>query len=192
MRKPSWLFKKLNLSLRTEVIINISLLMLVAIFLIGFTTFRANERNIIQAKIRHAEEMVQDFQRSIDFILLERAERALHVPSAQNGIQNFLQVYRKGRKFNQLVITDQEGRVIASQELEQVDQITNLPLLRRAIQTGSPQSEIEKSEGIFSSEYKKVAIASPLWFKGKIAGGLLMEVSTDDVMRHLLLSLIHI
>jgi signal transduction histidine kinase len=41
--KTPWLFKKLNLGLRTEVIINISFLMLAAILLIGFTGERLIE-----------------------------------------------------------------------------------------------------------------------------------------------------
>ena len=68
MKKSFWLFKKLNLNLRTEVIINISFLMLAAILLIGFTISKINERNIIQEKIKYGERMIQDFQTIIDFI----------------------------------------------------------------------------------------------------------------------------
>ena len=57
MKQGFWLFKKINLSLRIEVIINISLLMLAAILLIGFTISKIDERNIIQEKIRYGERM---------------------------------------------------------------------------------------------------------------------------------------
>ena len=55
MGKGNWLFRKIGLSLRTEVIINISLLMLAAILLIGFTTAKINEKNLIQEKIKNGE-----------------------------------------------------------------------------------------------------------------------------------------
>ena len=48
--KKIWLFKKLNLSLRIEVIINISFLMLAAILLIGFTISKINEREYHSGK----------------------------------------------------------------------------------------------------------------------------------------------
>jgi energy-converting hydrogenase Eha subunit F len=47
MRNQSWSFKKLNLNLRMEILINISLLMLAAILLIGFTMSKINERRIL-------------------------------------------------------------------------------------------------------------------------------------------------
>jgi hypothetical protein len=53
--KNSWLFKKINLGLRMEVIANISILMLAAILLIGFTIAKINEQNIIDEKVRGGE-----------------------------------------------------------------------------------------------------------------------------------------
>lgn len=186
MQKPSWLFKRLNLSLRTEVVINISLLMLAAIFLIGFTTSRANEKNVVQAKIRNCEIMVQDFQTIIDFFLWEKGDLSLSPFPMRKEIQDFIQIYWKDRNLYQLVITDQDRRVIASQHLEQIDKKEEHPLLKQAIETGNVHTQVEKEEGLLSSDYKKLAIASPLWIKGKMVGGILMEVPTGDVMRRLL------
>src|SRR4030042_506687 len=186
MQKPSWLFKRLNLTLRTEVVINISLLMLAAIFLIGFTTSRANERNIIQAKIRNCEGMVQDFQTIVDFILQEKGELSLNPSSMKKEIQDFIKMYGKDRSLYHLVVTDQERKVIASQRPEWIDKNDDRSLLKHAMETGSIHTEIEKEGGLLSSDYNKLVIASPLWIRGKMIGGVLMEVPTGDVMRRLL------
>jgi len=186
MRRPSFLFRRLNLSLRTEVIINISLLMLAAIFLIGFTTSRANEKNIIQAKIKNCENMVQDFQTIVDFILREQGESGLNPSSVRKEIQDFIQIYGKDRGLYRLSVVDESQRVIASQQMEWIDKKDHHALLKRAIETGNIHTEIEKEEGLLSSDYKKLAIASPQWVRGKIVGGILMEVPTGDVMRRLL------
>ncbi len=50
MKRSLWLFKKVDLGLRTEVIINISFLMLAAILLIGFTISNINEESIVREK----------------------------------------------------------------------------------------------------------------------------------------------
>jgi len=185
MQKPSWLFRKLNLSLRTEVIINISLLMLVAIFLIGFTTSRANERSILQAKIRDSQEMVQDFQIFLDFLLMEKKEWDLHSPALRDGIQDFIQLYWKERNLHQLIITDENRRVIASQPIVHLYRQEDHPLLKQSIETGHIQTLIDKDEGFLSTHYHKLGIASPLWNKGKMIGALFMEMPTGDVMRRL-------
>ncbi len=186
MKKPSWLFKRLNLTLRTEIIINISLLMLVAIFLIGFTTSRANEKSIIQAKIRNCEGMVQDFQTIVDFILREKGELSLNPSSLRKEIQDFIQIYGKERSIYHLVVTDQERRVIASQHPEWIDKNYDRSLLKYAMEAGSIHTEIEKEGGLLATDYKKLVIASPLWIRGKMVGGILMEVPIGDVMRRLL------
>ncbi|MBM4340296.1 MAG: HAMP domain-containing protein [Deltaproteobacteria bacterium] len=186
MRRPSFLFRRLNLSLRAEVIINISLLMLAAIFLIGFTTSRANEKNIIQTKIKNCENMVQDFQTIVDFILREQGESGLNPSSVRKEIQDFIQIYGKDRGLYRLSVVDESQRVIVSQQMEWIDKKDDHPLLKRAIEAGSIHTEIEQEEGLLSSDYKKLTITSPLWVRGKIVGGILMEVPTGDVMRRLL------
>ena len=185
MQKSSWLFKRLNINLRAEVIINISLLMLAAIFLIGFTTSRANEKNILQAKIRNCENMVLDFQTIVEFILRAKGEWDLNSSSIRREIQDFIEIYGKDRSVYRLVITDQEQKVMAAQPIEWIGKRDDHVLLKRAMETGSIHTEVEEEGGLLSSNYKKLIIGSPLWIRGKMVGGILMEVSTEDVMRRL-------
>jgi hypothetical protein len=57
-----------------EILINISLLMMAAILLIGFTMSKINEIRIRDEKIETGGRMVQDFQVMIDFIALNKKE----------------------------------------------------------------------------------------------------------------------
>ncbi len=185
MKKPSWLFKRLNLTLRTEVVINIALLMLVAIFLIGFTTSKANERNILQTKIRQSQEMMQDFQNLIEFLFLDKREWNLSSPIIRNGIQDFILIYRKERATQKLTVTDENRRIIASQAMEGIDRQEDHPLLKQSIETGNILTHLDKEKGWLTTHYTKLTIASPLWNRGKVIGGVLIEVPTGDVMKHL-------
>ena len=47
-------------------------------------------------------------------------------------------------------------------------------------------TEVEKSGAIFSPEYKKLIVYSPLWIQGKIVGGIQLEIPIGDVTMHLL------
>jgi two-component system NtrC family sensor kinase len=185
----NWLFKRINLSLRTEVIVNISLLMLAAILLIGFTISKINERNIVEEKIRNGGAMVRDFQAIIDFISKENKETSLNHPHLKKEIQDFVRVYTKEKGFYDLVITDQELKVIASKKKELVDQsYSSNDLMKKTIQSGEINTEIEKSGGFLSANYKKLMLHSPLWIQGKIGGGIQMEIPIGDVMTYLLKS----
>jgi len=186
MQKPTYLFKRLDLSLRTEVIINISLLMLAAIFLIGFTTSKVNEENIIQEKIRNGKGMIQDFQTIIDFMLRDKKDLPLSHPILKKEIQNFAQIYITEKGLYHLIITDPYQKVIASPEKELLDKDYQNLLLKQSIQSGLPNMEIEKHGSFLLPEYKKLVLYSPLWSQGKIVGAVQMEVLLEDVMRRLL------
>ncbi len=188
MTQKSWLFKKINLSLRTEVIINISLLMLAAILLIGFTISKINERNIIEEKIRNGEGMIQDFQAIIDFVSRDKKEISLNHPHLKKEVQDFARLYIKERGFYDLVVTDQDLKVITSKKTEWVDKTYSNELMKKTIQSGEMNNEIEKSGGFLSPYYKKLTLYSPLWIQGKMGGGIQIDIPIGDVMVYLLKS----
>ena len=184
--KKNWLFKKITLSLRSEVIINISFLMLAAILLIGFTISEINERNIKQEKIRYGERMIQDFQTIMDFISRDKKEFTLSHPLVQNEVQDFVRLYIKEKGFYELLIVDHQLKIIASKKPELVNKSSTDPFMKKAIQTGELVAEIDKSGIFLSTFYKKMVLYSPLWHQGKIIGGIQMEVPIGDLVMSLL------
>jgi signal transduction histidine kinase len=184
--KKSWLFKKLNLNLRVEVIMNISFLMLAAILLIGFTISKMNERHIIQEKLRYGERMIQDFQTILDFIIKDKKKFTLDHPLIREEIQNFVHLYVKEKAFYELLVVDDQLNLIAKKNTDPGHQPPTDLFLKKAIQTGALNADIEKSGTFLSASYKKMVIYSPLWHQGKIVGGVQMEVPIWDMMISLL------
>ena len=185
MKNSFWLFKRINLGLRTEVIINISFLMLAAILLIGFTISNINERNIVQEKIGYGKKMIQDFQTIMDFMSRGKKEFALNHPVVKREIQDFARLYLRQKGFYELLIVDDQFNIIASKKSELINGRSSDPFLRKAVQTGELSAEIEKSGSFPSSNYKKMKLYSPLWQQGKIVGGIQMEVPISDLMVNL-------
>jgi hypothetical protein len=184
--KKFWLFKKLNLGLRAEVIINISFLMLAAILLIGFTISKIVERDILQEKVRYGERMVQDFQTIMDFMSRDRKEFALNHPIAKREVQDLTDLYLRKKGFRELLIVDPGLNIIASKKSALINRRSTDPFLEKAIQGGELSAEIEKSGSFLSTNYKKMKLYSPLWHQGAIVGGIQMEVPISDLMTNLL------
>jgi two-component system NtrC family sensor kinase len=184
--KTSWLFKKLDWGLRTEVIINISFLMLAAILLIGVTISEVNERYIKQEKIKYGERMIQDFQTILDFVSRDKREFPLEDPLVQNEVGDFAQIYTKEKEFYELRIVDRQLKVVASKRPELVKRLSNDPLMKKTVQTGELSVDLEKSGTFLSTYYKKMIIYSPLWHHGKIIGGIHLEAPIGDLMTNLL------
>ncbi len=184
--KNSWLFKKIHLGLRTEVIINISFLMLAAILLIGFTILNINERSIVEEKTRTGKGMIQDFQIIVNFISKDKKDFAFSQPVVKKEIQDFVHLYLREKGFYELLIVDFQFNIIASKKSEWMNSRSVDPLLQKAIQGGELSAEIEKSGSFLSANYKKMKLYSPLWHEGKVIGGIQMEVPILDLLTHLL------
>jgi two-component system, NtrC family, sensor kinase len=181
MKKPTWLFKKINLTLRMEVLVNISLLMLAAILLIGFTMTKIDEKNIIEEKVRFGEGITQNVQAAIEFILRNNKELALSDPLIQREIREFVRIYIKEKGFDDFLITDSALRIIASKKTDLAGQYSTNSFLSNAVQSGQPQHEMESSGGFLWTRYHKITFYSPLWVRGRSAGGLQMEVPVGDM-----------
>ncbi len=188
MEKRNWLFKKIGLNLRTEIIINISLLMLAAILLIGFTTSKINERNLIEEKTKNGEGTIQDFQAIIDFMARDKKEFSLTSLFLKKEIQDFVLRYVKERGLSDLVIVDHGLRIVASKQADLLDKSSSNNLMKNSIFSGQVNYEIEKSGGFLSPYYRKLILYSPLWIQGKIVGGIQMEIPIGDVMLQLIRS----
>ena len=184
--RTSWLFRKLNLGLRTEVVVNISFLMLAAILLIGFTISKINERNIEQEKIRYGQRMVQDFQTIMDFMSRDKRGFTLENPIVQNDTEDFVRIYTKEKAFYELLVVSHHLKIIASKKPELINKISADFSMKKAIETGEMRAEIDKSRDYLSTTYKKMTLYSPLWHQGKIIGGVQMEVPIGDLMASLL------
>ncbi len=185
MKRQIWLFKKLNLSLRTEVLVNISLLMLAAILLIGFTMTKIHEKNIIEEKIRHGKGMTQDVQSLIVYLFRDRREFSFGDLQVQEEIREFARTYTKEKGFDDFLITDPQLRIVGSMKPDVIGRYCASPALKSAVESGQFRSQVESSGGFFWTRYDSVIVSSPLWSRGRMVGGVLMEVPAADVMLRL-------
>ena len=188
MKTHHWLFRKLNLSLRLEVIVNISVLMMVAILLIGFTIAKTNENAIIQERIRSSEDMVKDFQAILDFMARGNREFSLGDAAVRKEIQAFIDIYVRGKGFYDVMVFDQAMKPVGGKRTEPPDRPYDRNRLKKAMESGLLSTDIDKAGGFLSPEYRKLKLYAPLWSQGKVAGAVRMEVPLGDVMIHLLRS----
>lgn len=184
--QPSWLFKKLDLNLRAEIIINISLLMLAAILLIGFTISKFNEKNMLKERIKTGEQMIKDFQAAVDFMFRDKVNFPLTHPAEEKEVQDFLRIYMRDKNFYDFLIVNRESKIVAGKRTELIGRECANDLMKTSIRSGQPNTAIGKSGSLLSPSYEKITLFSPLWQRGKIVGGIQMEVPIADTMAHLI------
>ena len=116
--------------------------------------------------------MVQDFQAILDFMSRDKKEFVLDNPVVKKEIQDFVRIYIKEKGFYELLIADPQLNVIASKTGRLISRLSTDPMMKKVIQTGAWNAEVEKSGTFLSTYYKKMVIYSPLWHRGKIIGGI--------------------
>src|SRR4030042_5623531 len=61
----TWLFRKIHLGLRTEIVLNIAVLMVASLLLVGFTILKVSEQEILEQKIAGSRIVLVSLQRGI-------------------------------------------------------------------------------------------------------------------------------
>ncbi len=183
--KKFWLFRKLNLSLRSEVIFNISLLMLAAILLIGFSISKIVEKTILEEKTRNVLGMLRDFQSVIQYIAKDKGMSPLADPFLRKEIQDYVHTYARERKFIDFVVVNDEMKVLVSKSPDLAGKSYFNDRVKNSIDFGQTHTEVDKSGGFFSTQYRKLIVCSPVWIQGRIAGAIRAEIPVADMMGHL-------
>ena len=130
--------------------------------------------------------MLQDFQAIMDFMSRDKKEFPLDDPLIKKEVQDFVRAYIREKGFYELFIVDHQLNLIASKKPEVANRPSTDLLLKKAIETGASRVEIEKSATFLSAQYNKMVLYSPLWHRGKVIGGIQIEVPIGDLMISLL------
>ena len=184
MKRPAWLFQKFRVGLRTEIILNLALLMTGALLLVGFGIIKIHERDILEQKVRNGKIIVRSVQNSIDLYQRENidlSERAFF-------FHRVIQVYADPEEIEEIAIVDPTQGVIAcSLEGRRAGRIDDQDLTR-AIAENRVVWRFDRQNSFIFSVYRDLRLFSPLMKDGELLGGIYVRLSLADVMKSILAS----
>jgi two-component system NtrC family sensor kinase len=170
-----WLFRKIQMGLRTEIVLNIAILMVASLLLVGFTILKVSEQEILEQKIAGSRIILFSLQRGITAF---QGEDWYHDPNLSRIIVGFTQ------------LREVEGMWIVDRDLQ--------PLITRgagkrykedlltAMYQGSEQIRLERTGTLWWSFYNRLISTAPLVRDGKVIGGVQVAFSLADVMDRLI------
>jgi len=184
VKRPAWLFQKFRVGLRTEIILNLALLMTGALLLVGFGIIKIHERDILEQKVRNGKIIVRSVQNSIDLYQRENidlSERAFF-------FHRVIQVYADPEEIEEIAIVDPTQGVIAcSLEGRRAGRIDDQDLTR-AIAENRVVWRFDRQNSFIFSVYRDLRLFSPLMKDGELLGGIYVRLSLADVMKSILAS----
>jgi signal transduction histidine kinase len=178
MVRDSWLFRKLTVGLRVEVILNITLLVIAAILLVGISMLKLTERNILNQKVEGSWFIVRSIQNTIDHLFKGEGNPSL----AGLSLQGLVEMYAADERLKAVAIVDRDFHIVAHSRREMIGRDLDTQQFKRAVLGGESFYELKRDKGILFDNYRDLIVFSPLSIEGKVLGGLVVNLSLADVM----------
>jgi two-component system NtrC family sensor kinase len=169
-----WLFRKIPMGLRTEIVLNIAVLTMTSLLLVGFTILKVSEQEILEQKIAGSRLILLSLQRVINAFHGEnwhQDPRLLQILGGFTQLGGVEGIWIVDRDLKPLIM---EGRG------ERHDED-----LLKAMAQGDEGLRLERMGILWWSFYNKLILTAPLVGGGKVIGGVQISFPMTAVMDRL-------
>lgn len=166
----NWLLRKIRMGLRTEIVLNIALLVVAFLLLIGFTVLNVTEKEILEQKKAGGLMILSSLLGGIATV---EGDNWYQNPNMSRILTGFTQlkeaegIWIVGRDLRPL-ITRGKGEKYGKD-------------LRRAMSQGTEEVRVERSGTLWWSFYRRLILTAPIRRGGEVIGGVQVSFSLVDV-----------
>jgi signal transduction histidine kinase len=182
MVRNSWLFRKLAVGLRVEIILQLTLLVIAAILLVGIFMLKLNRDNILNQKVEGSWFIVNSIQNTMNLMFKGQGNPSLADPA----LQGLVEMYAADERLREVSIVDRDYRIVAHSRREMIGRDSETRQFKRAILNEESFREWKVNKRILFNDYRDLIVFSPLSIEGKVVGGLRLDLSLADVMATIL------
>ncbi|NIQ39107.1 MAG: HAMP domain-containing protein [Proteobacteria bacterium] len=172
------------MGLRTEIILNLALLMTGAMLLVGFSIMKIHERDILKQKVRNGRLILKSIQDSIDLQGIGKADFS----DRAYLFHRLVQVYADPREIEEIAIVDPSQQVIASSLEGRGAKRINDADMTRAISDRTGIWKFDRDDSFLFGTYRDLNLFSPLFREGELVGAVYVRLSLADVMKGIIRS----
>jgi two-component system NtrC family sensor kinase len=169
-----WLFRKIQIGLRTEIVLNIAVLMVASLLLVGFTILKVSEQEILEQKIAGSRIILFSLQRGITAFQGENWYQ-------DSNLSRILIGFTQLREVEGMWIVDRNLRSLITRgrgKRYREDLLT-------AMNQGREEIRLERTGTLWWSFYNRLISTAPLVREGEVIGGVQVSFSLADVMDRL-------
>lgn len=159
------------MGLTTEIVLNITILMVASLLLIGFTILKVSEQEILEQKVAGSRIVLFSLQRGITAF---QGEDWYQDPNLSRILVGFTQL----REVEGMWIVDRDLRSLITRG----DGTRYNEDLFTAMYQGTEKIRLEKTGSLWWSFYTRLISTAPLVRDGKVIGGVQVAFSLADVM----------
>lgn len=154
------------IGLRTEIVLNITVLMIAATALIGFVVLKVSEQAAFDQKSKSAGVILNSIQNSLKYANVESR------PADIKSIQRLIDIFMESGEISSITLVDKDMRIVAHSSHSEVGKMHTDDVLAKAIKGKDVITDIS---GAF------VNIVSPLYIRNALSGGIKITLSSTDI-----------
>jgi two-component system NtrC family sensor kinase len=176
---------RLQMSLRTKVVLSLTFLMASAMLLIGMVMLKVSQRDLIQAKVEQGLLLKSSLEQLLTGPLNSSHDR-IDLSRSSSLLDGFQGEPLETMTRWKITVTDQNGLVVYPRRGHEPQDQRPLPELQRVIRLGLERISFTPSHQSFWQQLpEKIILAAPLARDRKVIGALRLEASLADVQRSL-------
>jgi signal transduction histidine kinase len=176
---------RVQMSLRTKVVLSLTFLMASAMLLIGMVMLKVNQRDLIQAKVEQGFLLKSSLEQLLTSPL-NSSRGKIDLSKSSSLLDGFQGEPLETMTRWQITVTDQNGLVVYPRPEQQPNDQRPLPELQRVIRLEMERVSFSPSHKSFWQQLpQKIILAAPLAHDRKIVGALRLESSLADVSQSL-------
>lgn len=169
--------KILNFNLRTQIIINLLMLMAVAIFTIGIVVVKVSENNMINLKINNGKVLVSSLRSNIEVSYTSKEELEV------SGIQKMIENFSSFGQVIEVVVVSKDYKIVAAKKPGKVGGFyEKKDRLVQTLNFGSDFFELKSDTDFWIfTRYESLSIFTPIKSGYTVIGGLKVTFPMDDL-----------
>lgn len=175
--------KKLNIGLKEGILIDITILLISALLLLGFTLLKISEHILVRQHTQIAKAHISSIQNSIAYAYQINRGQSLFDLIKNPAIQRLLKVYTEESQFNSITIVNREMSILYSSELLPSPNKPDINTFRTSVWQGNTEVRIKKKGLLFwfLDKESSLEIYSPIYFGNEVKAGIIGKVSLSDI-----------
>ncbi len=173
---------RLQMSLRTKVVLSLTFLMASAMLLIGTVMLKVSQRDLVRAKVEQGLVL----NAAVERLLMTSNDGKIDLVKGSSLLAGLQSGNWENMSPWQITVADQDGLVVYSGDRKEKAGKQPSARLKRVIQLGVESVSFSPTPQSFWPRLpEKVVLASPLFHDRKVIGALLLEADLADVRQSL-------
>lgn len=165
-----------KISLRTEIVINILILVVAAIATVGIMVIKIFENNIVDMRSSDGEILASYIQKTVEDSFVSKGKILL------KGLQPSIDTFTRQSRASDVVVVDSDFKILAHTDLKEIGKTSNDEKLMGAVKFTMVSAHVKERNGAFLvSKYDSISFFRPIRFKDRSIGAIKAVFPLDEM-----------